>query len=289
VCKKNSTNDESTINQSKKEDSAYSSSTSSTASSQEVDSRISLLSNEFQSTKNNYKIDIQSTQNVNSSVNQKEKTETSLENENGENNKSFNDKAVKESINEENNLNLTHELQQSLVNLENLSSSKDGDSISLATSKDQSVNFKLSKCNNNQIQDSLGELNNLMMTSSSSIASSIPVTNEESLLKSSNSLKNRKSSTYSMNQSMNGQPASPMFKPPSQLPPVENGEVIQLDIETYRFLMQDLQSTKAILYKVANMLREPTNESVFESTQPEDFQNVIISNPLISSLYNHVS
>jgi hypothetical protein len=127
------------------------------------------------------------------------------------------------------------------------------------------------------------------MTSSSSIASSIPVTNDESLIKSSNSLKNRKSSTYSMNQSLNGQPASPMFKPPSQLPPVENGEVIQLDIETYRFLMQDLQSTKAILYKVANMLREPTNESVFESSQPEDFQNAIISNPLISSLYNHVS
>ncbi len=108
------------------------------------------------------------------------------------------------------------------------------------------------------------------MTSSSSIGSSIPSTHggdDSSILKNSATLKQRKASTtsFSLNQSLTTPtPPSPMFKPPSQLPPVENGEVITLDIETYRFIMQDLQSTKAILYKVANMLREPSNDCVFE-------------------------
>ena len=148
-----------------------------------------------------------------------------------------------------------------------------------------------SKCS--QIEDSLGELNHLMLTSSSSIGSSIlPASNDESLVL-KQALKQRKSSTssFQMSQSMNvGPVSSPMFKPPSQLPPVENGEVIMLDIETYRFIMQDLQSTKAILYKVANMLREPSSEcGVFDGQQSDEFQNTMISNPLISSLYSHVS
>jgi hypothetical protein len=288
--------DQSTGSLSKKEDSAYSSSTSSTVSSQEAESRISFLSNEFKNPNKTNLLDSSSTDNFSSAKNtNQEKSIVTLENENGENKNSNNENDLKiltsVEFTEETNLNVTQEFKQSIVNLETDNSRicKDGDSISLTTNKEQSSHSRLSKSSHNKIQDSLGELNNLMMTSSSSIASSIPVTNEESTLKNSNSLKHRKSSMFSMNQSTNGQHVSPMFKPPSQLPPVENGEVIQLDIETYRFLMQDLQSTKAILYKVANMLREPTTECVFDSPQSEDFQNAIISNPLISSLYNHVS
>jgi hypothetical protein len=143
--------------------------------------------------------------------------------------------------------------------------------------------------NSSQIQDSLGELNHLMMNSTSS---SIPVS---SIHATSNSSihKQRKLSTTSfssLNPSMSS--PAPMFKPPSQLPPVENGEIIQLDIETYRFLMQDLQSTKAILLKVANMLREPSSDlNVFEtaaaaSSAEQDLQNMKITNPFVASLYN---
>lgn len=56
------------------------------------------------------------------------------------------------------------------------------------------------------------------------------------------------------------QQSQPMFRLPSNLPPIENGEVIQMDIETYRALMQDLHNFKTILHKLANTLRDGGNE-----------------------------
>lgn len=78
-------------------------------------------------------------------------------------------------------------------------------------------------------------------------------------------------------QSQQGQTA-PLFRLPSNLPPIENGEVIQMDIETYRALMQDLQNFKTILHKLASSLREPPSgqETGQVSDQPSD---------LLSSFY----
>ena len=76
----------------------------------------------------------------------------------------------------------------------------------------------------------------------------------------------------------NGDEMSPMFRPPSNLPPVENGEVIVLDIEAYRLIMQDVQNLKTLLYRFANGLREPGSASYFGSesgdlmTQGDEFQ-----------------
>lgn len=70
---------------------------------------------------------------------------------------------------------------------------------------------------------------------------------------------------------------SPMFKPPSNLKPAENSEVIELDIDTYRMLLQDLQNTKTILHKLVNVLREPSansfnNNNTNGHAEPGDFQ-----------------
>lgn len=71
---------------------------------------------------------------------------------------------------------------------------------------------------------------------------------------------------------------SPMFKPPSNLKPAENSEVIELDIDTYRMLLQDLQNTKTILHKLVNVLREPSANSFNNNNtnnghaEPGDYQ-----------------
>lgn len=49
------------------------------------------------------------------------------------------------------------------------------------------------------------------------------------------------------------------FKLPSNLPAPsveDGGEVIQIDVETYRLLVQDLQDCKLILHKLASLMRD---------------------------------
>jgi hypothetical protein len=60
------------------------------------------------------------------------------------------------------------------------------------------------------------------------------------------------------------------FKMPSNLPPVENGEVITIDIETYRMLVQEIQDTKIILHKLAQVLREQPAMVLNTSGEEED-------------------
>ena len=47
--------------------------------------------------------------------------------------------------------------------------------------------------------------------------------------------------------------------------------------------MQDLQQTKALLYKLACLLREPTSPDVLAATSVDDEMN-----PLLTSFYNQV-
>lgn len=116
------------------------------------------------------------------------------------------------------------------------------------------------------IRDSVGELNHLMLLSSTSLSSN---ENQEAL-------KARRPSSASLNnQTIAQNSASPMFKPPSNLPPIENGEIIQMDIESYRLLMSDLQNCKLLLHKLAYILKEPTSATEFQGDD----------NPLLSSFY----
>lgn len=254
----------------KKEDSAYCSSTSSTASSHEStvettattlnqnDNRLSAESKYTKTNEFNYH-SIENIQNTVDAMDAAAKTVTSL--------------LENEEIGETNNNVVTFTAAL--------------DPSPATTTPTDTKNY-----NKIQIQDSLGELNHLMMTSSST--SSIPVTIHATTTtpnknESSSIQKQRKLSTTSFSSLNPITSPAPMFKPPSQLPPVENGEVIQLDIETYRFLMQDLQSTKAILCKVANMLREPSIDlNVFETTgsAEQEYQNMKMTNPIVASLYN---
>lgn len=160
----------------------------------------------------------------------------------------------------------------------------------------------------NSIRDSVGELKDLMLISSTSIGSSTLETDNDQLVQQPHLLhhhhhqKVRRTSSASLTGgvggaggSNTGHPAMPMFKPPSNLPPIENGEVIQMDIETYRLLMQDLQNFKTILHKLAGTLREPTNYGGGDATanngnsnifdfQIDDLQSMV-NNPLLSSFY----
>jgi hypothetical protein len=117
-----------------------------------------------------------------------------------------------------------------------------------------------------------------MLISTSSICSSLIGINEEvaaagtnSANKISNSISSnscsnsvssgpapRRTSSCSLSLNATNTPAtnSVQFKMPSNLPPVENGEVITIDIETYRQLVQDLQDTKIILHRLIHLLRE---------------------------------
>ncbi|RNA29633.1 hypothetical protein BpHYR1_012361, partial [Brachionus plicatilis] len=83
------------------------------------------------------------------------------------------------------------------------------------------------------------------------------------------------------------QETSAMLKPPSNLPPVENGEVITLDLDTYRMLMQDLQNCKIILHKLGAILKEPTllSNQVNEDNKDSDAKLTEFVNPLLESFY----
>lgn len=198
---------------------------------------------------------------------------------------------------------LISNLKKTLINLDSA-----GDQIDL---NPKLSHLKQQSNTRTNIKDSLGELNQLMIKSSSSLGSILSVPTDDSPhqqrlnstnnnnnnMNIANQIKQRRTSSNSIQNNtsnLNGTPTSntPMFKPPSGLPPVENGEVIQIDIETYRLIMQDLQNTKTILYKLANTLREPSNNpmlSSFHSDSVFDSQSEDMQNPMISSFYNHVS
>jgi len=94
------------------------------------------------------------------------------------------------------------------------------------------------------IKESIGELNQL-------------ISSEEHPNISKDIIKQRRTSSTSLSERERG----PMFRPPSNLPPAENSEVIQLDIETYRAILQDAQQTKVLLCKLFNMLSSNSADS----------------------------
>ncbi|CAF0765729.1 unnamed protein product [Brachionus calyciflorus] len=162
-----------------------------------------------------------------------------------------------------------------------VSSSNDQDEI-----KNKIEDKKNKTCVNNNtskssIEKSVGELNQLIV-SSSSICSSTTASQDEKIEK----LNSKESVSV-------GPAPPPIFKPPSNLPPVENGEVIVLDIETYRLLLQDLQSCKIILHKLGAVLKEPStlNHELGQGdiNSTDDVHNSEIVNPLLSSFYQHQS
>ena len=127
------------------------------------------------------------------------------------------------------------------------------------------------------------------------------------------SLKQRRTSSTSLTSTSTATTTHhAMFKPPSNLPPVGNSEIIQLDIDTYRLIMQELHTTKAILHKLSYALREPsgaggggsvgntghgqqlpqTSSDLItlpsECIQPDEMLSPMAANPLISSFYSHV-
>ena len=149
-----------------------------------------------------------------------------------------------------------------------------------------------SRSKRNSIKDSIGELNQLILMSNSTtqLMSTSSITNSmhEDLMSKSNcsTMKPRRTSSTSM--SAVSLPASnvapsPMFKPPSNLPPVENSEIIELDIDTYRLLLQDLQNTKFILHKLLNCLREPATNSFNSSGGINLLDNVFNEAPAFTS------
>ena len=149
--------------------------------------------------------------------------------------------------------------------------------------------------NESNIQESIGELNHLMLVSSSSIGSSSLIGNDElgSLTNHSSSvLKQRRTSSASLNNAAattpGGNNASISFKMPSNLPPPENGEVITIDLETYRLLIQDLQDCKLILHKLASILKEPSTIPYNGEATGMENQLDDLNNPLLSSLLNFV-
>lgn len=150
-----------------------------------------------------------------------------------------------------------------------VSSSNDTEDV-----KEEKADSKIAKPNANRsktsIEESVGELNQLIV-SSSSICSALSVNHEEKVEQKDTSV-------------TQAAPPPPIFKPPSNLPPVENGEVIVLDIETYRLLMQDLQSCKLILHKLGAILKEP---SLLSQESGQDSQFDEMPNSLLSSFYQH--
>ena len=149
------------------------------------------------------------------------------------------------------------------------------------------------------IKESFDELNQLKQQQHLLNSQSTDVLDDLSLdnssIKNCANLRQRRTSLNSVNSNLSTSTNSPMFKPPSKLPPCENSEIIQIDIETFRLVMQDIQNTKTILYKLAHLLREPTSNAFSNNGnndnlldfQPDDFQNLINNNPLVSSFYSH--
>jgi hypothetical protein len=239
---------ESNENINKKDDSAYCSSISSTVSSQDAEL------NKLQEKSGDLNI-----QNINNNS----ELQSSCEIENQKNLEKEN-QDIKNSIDqlEKSNLNL----KESLIDVE-----KNSNNLHHQNGINCSNNLKSKR---NSIKDSIGELNQLLLSSTAAnqLTNSMNanILHEEITNKASNSLniKQRRTSSTSLTAACmtacNSSSSSPMFRPPSNLPPVENSEIIELDIDTYRLIMQDLQNTKSILHKLSNFLREPIyNDSSF--------------------------
>jgi hypothetical protein len=165
------------------------------------------------------------------------------------------------------------------------------------------------------IRDCIDELNQLTSTTQSEAPNDVNQMNS-SLSSSSTSLQQQ-------------QQQQPMFRPPSNMPPLSDGEVIQLDIDTYRMLLHDLQSTKTLLHKLVTLLREPStvnhqcsclhnnykynnynsnsmtnsitsstvldnklfdsNSSSNDLIESPEYMTMMDDNPLLTSLHNYVS
>ena len=309
----------------KREDSAYCSSTSSTVSSQETEV------NKFPTNKSAQDTALTSaaTDDVQSSTKPSHHPTLSLVDSNNNNNEETDSEFNHEDDYTEDNLD---QLKQTIMNLDLKSSSNmlhldqisemnfdtraeknDSPSTTISSVNNHSVGKLRSNRNSSSIRDSIGELSQLMTMSisvSNNHSGSTSLNDEPTSTtpkSSASSSKLRRISAASMTSSTNQsnlqqqqQQTPPMFKPPSNLPPAENSEIIQIDIDTFRLLMQDMQNTKIILYKLANVLREPqvntnlnnSDSSLFSSDDmkpADDLQSLMASNPLISSLYNYVS
>lgn len=269
----------------KREDSAYCSSTSSTVSSQEVEicNKISDSKIGNQSNSVNYKTGVQSDSNEQNNNSYDEQKFQSIENDN-------------DIISEKDHIDLnalitsiepnevtTDTPQEILIDEKpetSIAESNDEfDDDELSTSIN-TMNRKLIK--RNSIKESIGELNQLMSSAS--------------LEETPRSIaRQRRTSSTSINSqigtSLNSGIGSPMFRPPSNLPPAENSELIELDIDTYRLLLQDLQNTKTILYKLANILREPSSNSIpnNNNTNPETFDSQSDENIMTSSFISSLT
>ncbi len=190
----------------------------------------------------------------------------------------------------EDNLNAIDNLKQTIMNLDLKSSSN-----ILNLDQISDLNFDLNKernsvCSTNSSNNNKQRLNR----QSSNIRDSFAELNHLSSTLTGNNTTNN-------NNNNNG-----MFRPPSNLPPAESSEIIQIDLDSFRLIMQDMQNTKMLLYKLSNILREPpppppppttsdTNNSDFnllnEDFKSDDFimtQSFMANNPLVSSFYNHV-
>lgn len=284
----------------KREDSAYCSSTSSTVSSQETE-----INNKFP----NSKIPIE----------EPDKAEEAPNDLNEETDSEFNHDEEEEDYTEDN----LDNLKQTIMNLDLKSSSNmlNLDQISeLNFDLKQDRNSVVSSSGNNRnrnrssIRDSIGELSQLMTMSVSGVSNQLTNSaspsltgtslSEEASTASNKSSKQRRTSSTSLGNNLTAvqQQQQPMFRPPSNLPPAENSEIIQIDIDSFRLIMQDIQNTKIILYKLANILREPqstasnsfnlnNSDNVFNTDdfKPDDLQSLMANNPLVSSFYNYVS
>jgi hypothetical protein len=171
------------------------------------------------------------------------------------------------------------------------------DSEAESSSKNSSLKRRTS------IKESIGELNQLMSSNSASASSSMcsglnslhnaPLTSTDETINVNSAafylnnhyqhkIAQRRSSANTVNGLSNN---NLQFKLASQLPPLENGEIITLDIETYRLLLQDMQDCKLVLYKLASLLRdEPANVFCNEDLPNIDEQDECFSQNLISNL-----
>ena len=271
----------------KKEDSAYCSSTSSTVSSQDVDGGFSKEEklNDFQMTMT------KSTTNINSDSNNSNCEDDHLEVDSSKNKKDSlkvgSEMNTEEEFNQEDYIEdnyMMQNLKQTLISLDSSAAKQNEVEICNFESGKAKAKPKESPKVKSNIKESVGELNQLMIMSTSSLGSSLLTTSEEATQINLTKQRRTSSTSVSLNSSQVG--ASPMFKPPSTLPPIENGEVIQMDLETYRLLIDDIQTTKTILHKLVNLLRDPTGGCDF-TYEPDDLQN-LNTNPLISSFYSHV-
>lgn len=284
----------------KREDSAYCSSTSSTVSSQEAE-----MNNKISPAKDE---ELESDELKNELINHNEETDSEFVN-------ADDDYA-------EDNLNTIDNLKQTIMNLDLKSSSHllNLDQISelnfdLNNNNSNSNNkqdnrnsicsvSKLKLANRNSIRDSIGELSQLMSTSvscaSPTCEEKTPTSGTTTTTNTNNNNNNKQRRSSSTSASNSASVSSQLFRPPSNLPPAENSEIIQLDIDSFRLIMQDIQNTKMILYKLASVLREPqtlnscsdtttTSNLLCDEFKPDDLLSLMTNNPLITSFYNYQS